>query len=155
MENSINAESKPKKSFGKWLPYITGGGGLILGIGIGIGLIGSLATSAIATSIAESQVDTRLKDAEITCADTGLKISDDGQSLTLDVQGEDEFTGALLDTFYCLSTELEMPEYVTSHVGQTTSLDGRQTEVWDEIEFAWSYHPDRGLDGVFRIVGTE
>jgi hypothetical protein len=36
-------------------------------------------------------------------------------------------------------------------MNQTTSLDGRQTETWDDITVSFSYHTDRGMGSVLTI----
>lgn len=82
----------------------------------------------------------------------GFFLGDDGRSLTFDMQGEDELSGASATDIYCVFSALDMPASVDSHVGQTTSMDGRQSATWDNIEIQWSYHPDRGLDGVLTVM---
>lgn len=146
-ENVVVVQETSKASgIPSWLPWVTGGGGLFIGLLVG------LAIPLTIGAIAAAQVDTRLIEATDVCGKYGISISEDGQSLTLDVQGNDDITGASWESYDCLTEVLEMPEFVISHIDQTTARDGRQSEVWDGIEFSWSYHPDRGLDGVFRIV---
>jgi len=55
-------------------------------------------------------------------------------------------------TMWCVIDALGAPSSATSHMEQTTSMDGRQTESWDDIEVSWSYHPDRGMDSVWKIA---
>ena len=55
------------------------------------------------------------------------------------------------EELYCVIEALNTPESAVSHFGQTTSLNGRQTESWGGITMSWSYHPDRGLDAVYTI----
>jgi hypothetical protein len=90
-------------------------------------------------------------------ADEGRTIVVDGP-LTPDVESAVEFDQPLpteqelndaisffrqLDRLY---DALEMPTYVESQIGTTTSLAGEQTATFDGLEASWSYHPDSGLD---------
>lgn len=137
-----------------WAPWVLGGGaGFVLGVVVGvvIALLGSVVVSAASAA----RVDPRFADAIEECGgeNVGMYLDDDGATLVLDVRGEDESSGASYLDYYCLESELGMPGRIASHVGQTTSLDGRQSDEWDGIRFSWSYHPDRGLDGVFEYTG--
>jgi hypothetical protein len=78
-------------------------------------------------------------------------ISDEGHSLTIESKGEDDISGLDYEALFCIMDELGAPKAVTSHMEQTTSMDGRQTETWDDITISFSYHPDRGMDSVLTI----
>lgn len=81
----------------------------------------------------------------------GIHLEDGGKTITFDSKGEEDLIGADYTDVYCLFTELEMPRAISSHIGQTTSVDGRQTETWNGIRVSWSYHPNRGLDGLLVL----
>lgn len=85
---------------------------------------------------------------------TGIDLGDGGMSLTFDMMGKDDSSGAQMGEIACLFGNLDMPSAVQSHIDQTTSMDGRQTETWDNLTISWSYHPDRGLDGVLTITDS-
>lgn len=134
------------------LPVVTGVIGLVVGAG-GMAAIG--AGQAAAARTAQSAV---LTDAVETCdlaGDPWFVVADEGSTLTFDNKGEDQLTGGALEDLVCVLDALEAPSSVLSHMGQTTSMDGRQEESWDGITVAWSYHPDRGMDGVVTVEGAE
>ncbi len=78
---------------------------------------------------------------------------DHGLSLTIDNKGDEDYLGGLsTKAMMCIFDRLEAPTAVIAHMQQTTSMDGRQTEAWDNIEVSWSYHPDRGMDSVVTVA---
>ncbi|PWD50683.1 hypothetical protein C8046_08470 [Serinibacter arcticus] len=145
------------------MPTLTGVIGLVVGA---VATAAVFAGSAAADERAEEQAAAAaaeartaiLGDALDSCdvRDTdGFALGDGGTTLTIDNQGEDEYTGADFVDISCVFGELSMPSSVGGHVGQTTSVDGRQTASWDDLEFQWSYHPDRGMDGVITVAESE
>ena len=84
---------------------------------------------------------------------SGFELADGNTTLTFDMRGDDELTGASYTDISCIFAGLAMPSSVSSHIDQTTSMDGRQTETWGDLTVSWSYHPDRGLDGVLTVAG--
>ena len=154
------ARSTPRPPRPAWvLPLITG----VVGLLVGAGLVGG--SIAVGSLVAKAQHDSRVSAAAKSekrvftraLADCGLaddddsKIADGGYTLTLDQQGEEDFSGISIEAFICLEDSIKMPESVKAHVAQTTSMDGRQTESWGKITFSWSYHPDRGVDSVYTL----
>jgi len=83
---------------------------------------------------------------------SGMTLADEGTSLTFDMKGEEDTRGADITSIMCVFNQLKMPSAVLSHIEQTTSMDGRQSETWDNVTVSWSYHPDRGLDGVLTVA---
>ncbi|MGO1592143.1 MAG: hypothetical protein ACTHW1_09730 [Ancrocorticia sp.] len=81
----------------------------------------------------------------------GITFDDDDGSISFDSKGEEDASGADVVDVACLLAVLETPDRIVSHIDQTTSLDGRQTETWDSFEIQWSYHPNRGMDGVISV----
>lgn len=45
---------------------------------------------------------------------------------------------------------LELPEWLYKEMVNTRALDGRQKEVFDNVTVTWSYHPDQGLEVIYR-----
>lgn len=128
------------------LPAVTGVAGLVLGAAL---------MAAVTAIGADSGQSALLSDAVEACdvASTyGIELADEGRSITFDMKGEDESAGADVTDIACLFGELDMPSAVMSHIDQTTSMDGRQTETWGDLTVSWSYHPDRGLDGVLTLA---
>ncbi|TFD46616.1 hypothetical protein E3T33_04580 [Cryobacterium sp. TMT1-2-1] len=151
-----------------WLPAITGVAGIALGLLMGVGISAGPAenqrhddalaetASVGAAEDAERLTKQILPRAANDCqADTAFAVvSDDHLSLTIDHKGKEDYSGGLSTReMMCIFDKLGVPSAVASHMQQTTSMDGRQTEAWDNIEVSWSYHPDRGMDSVVEIVG--
>lgn len=133
------------------IPAVAGLVGLLVGIG------GTLAVQSVsAAGPDEAAADTRLEDAKLECNPaSGVELGDDGRTLTIDVKGKEDAYGADYEDLACILNELDVPSRVSSHLGQTTSMDGRQTESWDGVTAAWSYHPDRGSDMVITLDDPE
>jgi hypothetical protein len=47
---------------------------------------------------------------------------------------------------------LGLPDSLYNEMCYTNSLMGRQSETFDYYEVSWSYHPDNGLDAIFKFV---
>lgn len=83
----------------------------------------------------------------------GGVVADGGSTLTFDMQGDDFGSGdGTVEALQCLLFELKVPDYVITMMDSTRALDGRQSAEWDGYEASWIYHPDSGLDVVFRRV---
>jgi hypothetical protein len=79
----------------------------------------------------------------------GASISDNGHTMTVENKGKEDSYGLDQAKMWCLVKAVGAPQAAVSHMEQTTSLDGRQTESWGNITVSWSFHPDRGMDSVF------
>ncbi len=79
-------------------------------------------------------------------------VSDGGMTLTVEHKGKDDFAGLAAKEMWCIVDALKAPSAVKSHMEQTTSMDGRQSASWGNIEVSWSYHPKRGMDSVYTVV---
>jgi len=141
------------------LPTITGVGGFVLGsvvLGLVLLIAGAVGESNRTNQAAEAEAAraTILPAALAACGlrdDSDTEIGDGGYSLTVNNKGKDDVDGIDYTDLSCLIGALNAPTSVSSHMEQTTSMDGRQTESWDVYEASWSYHPDRGMDAVFTI----
>lgn len=143
-----------------WLvPTITGVSGLLLGAAVvggiwGVTSLSSAVAHQASAANAEAAQKSILKHAMAACSlssGADSQLADDGYTLTINGKGEQDFSGISIDDESCLLRSLKAPSAVVSHIDQTTSMDGRQSETWQGITFSWSYHPDRGLDGVFTV----
>ncbi|HEY4268896.1 MAG TPA: hypothetical protein VGM94_11965 [Galbitalea sp.] len=146
-----------RKSPWTWaLPVITGVVGIAIGAGVtlGIGIVtaasahASAATRAHAEKVAGALDLSRMLSGCSIPGDDDALLGDGGYTLTLNGQGNDDASGISLDNWTCIETSLKMPQSIVSHIEQTSSLDGRQQEAWSNYSIQWTYHPDRGLDGV-------
>ena len=152
--------SPPSRPTRPWLlPVATGAAGVLIGAGLvaGITAFRADAEARAEEAAAEEARAARaavVPDAVETCGVTGtdgIVVADEGRSLTFDMKGDDDLRGANITDIVCVFTALDMPSAVVSHMDQTTSMDGRQSESWGDLTVSWSYHPDRGLDGVLTV----
>lgn len=156
----VEPATPPEAKGHLWLlPTLTGIGGFVLGllvIGGGIAVTSGVAAANHDAAVQKTEralkstFSKALKSCNLT-DDQDSKIADSGYTLTLNNQGNDDLSGISFDNLDCIENALKTPESVKSHIGQTTSLDGRQSETWGRITMAWSYHPDRGLDAVYTL----
>ncbi|ARJ06198.1 hypothetical protein GCM10010988_13950 [Cnuibacter physcomitrellae] len=150
----LSATARPRP----WLlPLLTWVGGLVVGAAIGVGVMGAVAAggtnaAATPTSTANPAVFDNAVKACVSGNNRGsAEVSDQGETLTIDNKGEEDFAGVSYTELSCLLEALHAPQAVVSHIEQTTSMDGRQTEEWDDVEMQFTYHPDRGLDAVLTL----
>ncbi len=128
------------------LPTATGVGGLVVGAALMAGVPALLDASGQSSVLTDAYDECDLQ------YRPGIELADEGRSITFDMRGEADSGGADIVDIACIFAALEMPSAVSSHIDQTTSMDGRQTESWDDVTVSWSYHPDRGLDGVLALT---
>jgi len=75
-------------------------------------------------------------------------VSDGGTTVTMRTEGDESPGGVAyqtVDDVICVLLALGAPTRVTDHISTTRSLDGQQTDNWDDYEARWVYHPDDGL----------
>ncbi len=81
---------------------------------------------------------------------SGITVSDEGTTISINGNGEYEYSGADIYDIACVLSEVNTPSYIISNMDTTNSLMGRQTASFDGIDVSWSYHPDNGLDVVLH-----
>lgn len=91
-----------------------------------------------------------LKKTYYKCEDNGTTLSNDGLSISVDASGEYDFY-SLYDVKVIIS-ELSLPDSLIDEMYATNSLMGRQKEIYGNFEVSWSYHPNSGLDVIFKII---
>lgn len=134
-------------------PWLAGGIGVVTGI-IATSLV--LNGSNFGTDSASKEAIQQMEDALVLCDDpSGIYISDGGRSLLFDTKGEEERSGASISDLVCILAALEMPAHVADKMERTTALAGNQAATWNNFEAEWSYHPDRGMDGVVIVVDSK
>lgn len=145
---SISSSTRPaRRTYPAWvLPTATG----VLGIAVGAAVLGAI-TTARDSATRSAVLSEAIEACDLTTA-TGIDLADEGRSITFDMKGEEDTSGAGFPDITCLFAKLDMPSAVLSHIGQTTSMDGRQTEAWKTFTVSWSFHPDRGFDGVLTVT---
>lgn len=99
---------------------------------------------------------TAFSEAIVTCGNpAGVTLADEGSTITVDMMGEDEFSGAGFYDVECIVEAVGTPAYIKDSIWATNALAGRQSETFEAedgntISVSWSYHPDNGLDAVFH-----
>lgn len=77
-------------------------------------------------------------------------LSSDGRSIVVDSISKYDTEG-IIDIMKIIDA-LELPDSLYSEMVSTNALMGRQTETFGDIQVSWSYHPDNGLDAIFKLV---
>ena len=72
-------------------------------------------------------------------------VLDEGESISFDTEGSEDFSGDDLSDVTCVLAALEVPDRVVSMMDQTRALDGTLDASWDDYEAFWNYHPDSGM----------
>lgn len=80
-------------------------------------------------------------------------IADDGSYMTIDTNWldiEDYFDS---DAYYAIedvNSELGFSAALFNKMGETTAMDGRQTDSNDKYTVSWKYHPDNGMEVTYE-----
>lgn len=85
---------------------------------------------------------------------TWCTIASDGTWMQLDTNPfneEDGFELLAWSKIKSVLNDLNFPSSVAEEMNQTRSLDGRQSASTDKYEVSWSYHPDNGLEALFKL----
>lgn len=76
----------------------------------------------------------------------GIELADGDETLIVDTEGNEDFSGASYDDLACLLAALNVPERIINSMNSTSSLDGNVTDSFDNINMSWRYHPDSGVN---------
>lgn len=96
-----------------------------------------------------------IKDAVEKCGvlnTTGFNLGDKDTTLTIDTKGTKDATGADLMDAGCVLKNLNITDKAMAHMVGTRAIDGRQTETWNGVEAAWTFHPDTGMNMTLSLV---
>lgn len=119
----------------------------------GVGLVGCGSSPADQLTDATGDCVDELEepDDSVTGQPAWLSIRED--SVSIDEPSEDgdpdELVASLFTTV-CILERTDAPDYVVSQMESTRALDGRQSTEWGDYAAEWTYHPDDGLDVLFR-----
>ena len=64
---------------------------------------------------------------------------------------EDEFDA---DAYYAIeeiNSKLGFSAALFNKMGETSAMDGRQTESNDKYTVSWKYHPDNGMEVTYEV----
>ena len=81
---------------------------------------------------------------------TGVSVSDEGKTISVDTMGEEEYSGASYGDLVCIINAVGTPTYIYDGIMSVRAMDGRQTQEFDDFTVSYSYHPDHGMDIVFH-----
>ena len=90
----------------------------------------------------------KLKSVCSKCSSSGTTMASDEKSIIVDSTDQYDYL-SLLD-IQTIINELELPSSLYDEMCYTNALMGRQVETYEYYEVSWSYHPDNGLDAIFK-----
>ena len=85
-----------------------------------------------------------------------FEISDDGSFVSVDTNPYDMDDYSVSGEFSVIPAfheKLGLSDYIWEEMLQTSALDGRQTDGNGQIEVSWKYHPDTGLEAIYKLIG--
>ena len=90
------------------------------------------------------------------CKSTWADYGSDGSYLSIDTNPYDwDDDGLAYPEAYTaiknVVTALGLPNSLINDMGETTSLDGKQSETYGDVTVTWKYHPDKGLEVTFKV----
>ena len=83
------------------------------------------------------------------------EIGDDGSYIEVDTNPldfDDYYNPTYIKIIEAFNEELGVPDYVYKLMITTTALQGRQTETVNGLIISWTYHPDNGLEVIYRLA---
>ena len=81
-------------------------------------------------------------------------VASDGSYLSVDTNWldiDDYFDSDAYDAIKSIISQLGLPQSLVAEMGETRALDGRQSADYEHISVSWSYHPDNGLEVMFKV----
>ena len=84
------------------------------------------------------------------CSSSRTSLSSDFQSITVDSKNKND-TESLSDIITIISA-LNLPDSLRNEMAHTTALMGVQEETFTHYTVRWTYHPDNGLDVIFKLT---
>ena len=85
-----------------------------------------------------------------------FEISDDGSFVSVDTNPYDMDDYSVSGAFSAIPAfheKLGLADYIREEMLQTSALDGRQTDGNGQIEVSRKYHPDTGLEAIYKLIG--
>ncbi len=105
----------------------------------------------------EEKIDFKAICEEVGIADSiCVTLGGDGSYCTIDTNPYDldDFSmPTMTNRIKEFNEKLGLPEYVYQEMITTSYLQGKQTETFGEISVTWYYHPDKGLNATYKLIG--
>ncbi|MCH5266616.1 MAG: hypothetical protein J1F02_12000 [Lachnospiraceae bacterium] len=105
----------------------------------------------LASAKKKKEADDALKKMETaydSCESSRTKLSSDKKSIIVDSSSQYDYISSI--DIVTIISALGLPSSLFDEMCATNALMGRQTETYDYYEVSWSYHPDNGLDVIFK-----
>lgn len=89
-------------------------------------------------------------------SDCMITVADDDSYLMIDTNpfnykdGDSSLIETGLDHIETINKALDLPDWLYEEMLKTRALDGRQKESFDNVTVTWSYHPDQGMEVIYR-----
>ena len=80
-------------------------------------------------------------------------IASDGSYMKLDTNPydiDDSFNSDAWNKIEEVNTALGFSEALMGKMGETRSMDGRQSDENNKFKVTWTYHPDKGLEVMYE-----
>lgn len=89
------------------------------------------------------------------CESVWAEVGSDNSFLTIDTNPFDEEDEGLAyyEAYTAVKTineKLGLPASLFEEMGNTTSADGKQNETYGKVSVSWKYHPDSGLEVIYK-----
>ena len=89
------------------------------------------------------------------CSPLWAEVGSDGSFLSVDTNpfDEDDNGIAYYDAYVAIeeiNAALDLPDALFEDMINTTGNDGKQIEEYKKITVSWKYHPDKGLEVIYR-----
>ena len=107
--------------------------------------IGAAAALLVSLTGCAGQYDTFQKAVQSCGTSSGVSVSDNGTTLSIDTMGDDDYTGASLADAECLIAAVNTPSYIVDNIYTTNAISGRQHDEFNGIEVNYSYSTSSGL----------
>ena len=88
--------------------------------------------------------------------DLTVSVAEDGSYMTIDNNplnidgGSILYSQTGLDHIKLTNKVLGLPDWLYQEMVTTRAIDGRQKESFENVTVSWTYHPDRGLEVLYR-----
>lgn len=88
--------------------------------------------------------------------DLTVSVAEDGSYMTIDNNplnlkgGSIIWNDAGLKHVKLTNRSLGLPDWLYEEMANTRAIDGRQKEIFKDVTVTWSYHPNQGLEVIYR-----
>ena len=104
----------------------------------------------------ESAVEEIKQQFESRFIDYCVNIADDWSYVEIDTNPDDydDFSPMYFNSIVlAFNKALHLPVYIEREMKETNAAMGVCTETVGDIEVSWSYHPDRGMEVIYKYKG--